>query len=255
MTLVNGETPENAQVQVMVEGKGRVFFAEPDNWWTTINQMMEMCFNPELEKRKAAGSIDETFSLTAAQLYLPEEGENVVRFNDEVRGYANLKLSRPVEKGEPVTMSDFEGFERYELLAEELNGGHFTMFAMPDGFIFDFNFLRGRAKAFSLIDLSAQYMDAAEGAAAKKHVGPCLDNLFSACELLAKASCILHTLKGAESKKHAVIASSINVWGSSETLMPTSCGCLISLRTSAAAPDTPRPLPLWTYLPPQISIR
>src|SRR5215475_9103569 len=53
----------------------------------------------------------------------------------------------------------------------------------------------------------------AEHALARQHFGPAIDNLFSACELAAKARLITSAAMSSEVRTHGTIHSGINQWG------------------------------------------
>lgn len=173
-------------------------------WWT-----------PEMERRRAASILPADFRMVAGQVLFPENGRAIVRFNDEVRGVAEMRTRRPVQKGDPVYSNDLEGLVRFDLLAEELEHGHFTMILTGDHWFISFNFLRRRAYCAKLITQAKQFLASAKFGLEQKANAPCVDNLFSACELAAKVHTILHMLPGAKSKKHGAIHSSINAWGRS----------------------------------------
>lgn len=178
----------------------------------TFTQACELWFTPEIERRKAAGSLPPDFALYMAQALFPPEGQPRVLLNDEINGTALMRAIRNVQKGEQVYVTDLQHVESFELSDELLDNGHFTMFRSGDGWRCFFNFLSGRAKARGMLELAAQFAEAAQFARGKSHAGPAIDNLFSACELISKAELMIHRMMPAESKSHGPIASGINRW-------------------------------------------
>jgi hypothetical protein len=57
--------------------------------------MFKIEFAPEIERRLAAGNINDDFVLHAAQVLYPIEGPRVIRLNEEVRGVVNIKVIAP----------------------------------------------------------------------------------------------------------------------------------------------------------------
>lgn len=187
-------------------------WAKLEGWDRTFAHMWEIAFKPELERRRATGLIGDDFHLYLAQLLQPPDKENKILFNEEVRGTALMRAPRAVEKGEPVLMSDLAHIEQFELPDDLLDCGHFTIIRADGGWRIVFNFLSGRAKARDMLELAAQFLDAAVASGKKGHAGPAVDSLFSASELISKVELILHRNKAASSKTHGMIASEINAW-------------------------------------------
>ena len=176
-----------------------------------VEQAFEFWFNPEIERRQAAGTLPDGFAVWAGQWLQDAEGAQIVRLNDEVRGEATVISQRPVEKGETVLRSDLAELQRFELDASELDYGHVTMFQTEPGRWFvSFNFLRGRAQARDIVDRAEEFTAAAAFSISRGHAAPALDNLFSAYELLAKAYLLMHMSPATKSRKHGSIHSAIN---------------------------------------------
>lgn len=184
-----------------------------EGWQTTFNQMWELYFGPELERRKADGRIvGSEFAVYMAQVLFPVDGPLKVLFNDEVKGEALIRPNRAVERNDPVYLDDFSSIEVYELPDELLDNGHFTIFWVGSGWRMIFNFLSGRAKARDMLDLASQFYDASQHSREKGHAGPAFENLFTAAELISKAELILHRSRAASAKSHSTVASAINDW-------------------------------------------
>lgn len=177
-----------------------------------LSQAFELWFNPELERRAAAGELPQNFTLYAAQALFPPDEPLRVRLNGEVTGTMLAVAQRAVEKGEQVTLADLAGVERYDLDDEDLDCGHVTIIRRGEGWLIDFNALAGRAKAADMLRLAGQYQAAAAACVEQGLEGPAVDNLFSACELASKAELILHRNSAAKAKSHDPVKSAINAW-------------------------------------------
>lgn len=181
-------------------------------WDRTFAHVWDLFFGPELQRRRDAGTIPEGFSLYMAQVLFPPEGKSRVLLNQEVQGEALMRAPRPISRGDQLYISDLAHIERFDLPDDLLDNGHFTIIRHEDGWRMHFNFLSGRAKAKDMLDLAEQYLHASKDSRARGHVGPSIDNLFSAAELASKAELILHRNNAVNSKKHGRVASAINAW-------------------------------------------
>ena len=182
------------------------------DWSRTLLHVFQIAFAPEIRRRLATGQLNADFFLSAAQLIQPEEGKNTVRLNEEVRGTALVRVNRPVQQGEQVLFSDLQNFVSFDLEEDELDAGHFTLLWTGQGWIGSFDFRAGRAKSAGLLGLASQFLDVAKFSAAKGHVGPSVDNLFSACELVSKVHLILHRNPAVRTKSHGRVHRAINAW-------------------------------------------
>lgn len=188
--------------------------AAPEDFGSIVfKNVFDLWFAPEIERRRNAGMIDETFQLLLAQAIMPEDRPPTIRLNDEVKGVMLVDVERPVAKGELATFGDLGAVQNFELLDEELDCGHFTIIRRPSGWLLSFNALRGRKKAANLVRLALEFLTTAKSALELGHAGPCIDNLFSSCELLSKAELIMHQMDAAKSKKHGPVQSAIHAWG------------------------------------------
>ena len=178
----------------------------------TFNQMYEMFFGPEIERRKQNGTLPQDFGLYMAQVLFPPEGKNVVFLNDEVKGVGLMRANRPIVAGEPVTVGDLGYIEKFDLPDELLDNGHFTIVLSSDAWRVFFNFRSGRRKAKDMLENAMQFLQAARDNATKGLAGPSVVSLFNAAELTSKAELILIRNKAAKAKTHGSVASAINQW-------------------------------------------
>ena len=181
-------------------------------WRRTILNIFQIAFVPEIKRRLSKNQLGNDFFLSAAQLIQPQDGENDVRLNEEVRGLAVVRAERTVHKGEPVFLSDLTGFVSFDLPDDELDAGHFTMLWNGSGWILSFDFRAGRAKCSDMLVAARQFLEISKLAASKEYERPSVDNLFSACELVSKAHLILHRNPVTSSKKHRAVKNEINRW-------------------------------------------
>jgi hypothetical protein len=184
----------------------------PDGWNRTLTQMWALYLQPEIDRRRASGSLPEHFFVYIAQvLFSPDERIRVL-LNDEVQGEGLMRAPRNIQKGEPLQSTDLQYMELFELPDELLDNGHFTIIRAGDGWRMFFNFLSGRAKAKNMLELAEQFLESARSSANNGHAGPAVENLFTACELASKAELILYRNPAVKAKTHGPVASEINKW-------------------------------------------
>ena len=183
-----------------------------DGFEHLIHQAHEFWWAPEIERRKNTGKIDSTFQMRMAQALFPPNGGEVVRFNDEVRGIAHVRVSHPVEKGGKVYEHDLDGLESFDLVEEDFDNGHFTMIKGKSRCFVSFNFMNSRKRCAQLLKSSRDFLEVARFSTHQGKSSPAIDNLFSACELVSKAHLILHSMLKYSVKKHKPIHSGINKW-------------------------------------------
>jgi hypothetical protein len=205
---------------------------------TVFRNFMKLYFEPEIEKRRTAGELTSDFVLMMAQVIFPEEGENEVRINDEVRGVIKVECQRAVQEDDQVLWSDLTGVQSFELSDEELDCGHITVIRRgpTNSWMVCFNALAGRNKAASLVKLAGEFLAAVKHSVELGHSGPAVDNLFSCCELLAKAELMMHRAAATKAKRHGAIGSAINQWGRLGNVHPqfvATMNRMASLRSAA----------------------
>ncbi|TXN50125.1 HEPN domain-containing protein [Methylobacterium sp. WL2] len=185
---------------------------DEDTGVTAFKEFMRLWFDPEYERRIAAGTMQPGTVIMAAQAVFAKD-KTIIRFNSEIRGEAMVRADRAIRKGEQVSWHDFQGLQTFELVPEEVDYGHVTLFRIGDDWKCHFNFLRGRSRADALAVRAGNFLKAAKNAHENGWHDVAVDNLFSASELLAKANLIVHMQHGAEAKTHDPVKSAINQWG------------------------------------------
>ncbi|MCY4004138.1 MAG: HEPN domain-containing protein [Rhodospirillales bacterium] len=187
--------------------------SEIEGWNVTVIHMFQIAFAPEIRRRSVVGMLDDGFFLTAAQMIQPEDGTQIIRLNEEVRGTALIRANRTIQKEDPIFVSDMQNFVGFDLDEEELDAGHFTLFWTGNGWAFTFDFRRGRAKVSAMLVAAKQFLEVSKLALSHGYTRPSVDTLFSACELLSKAHLILRHNSASRAKSHGPIQSAINAWG------------------------------------------
>jgi hypothetical protein len=180
----------------------------------TFRQMFNLFIGPEIDRRVAAGLLTTQFKLEKAQVIFDGDKSPQVRLNDEVRGSMLVKLSKPVEIGDPIGVADITEVDRWELDIAEADCGHFTVIRWADDnwqILSDFQ--KNKRKGADLVSLAEQFLGTAEFAFSKGFSGPYIDNLFSSCELLAKARLMTDAAEAEDNiDSHRTIHSKINMW-------------------------------------------
>ena len=78
-----------------------------------MEQVLELWINPEIERRREAGSLPDDFVVTRAQIIMNLAADAPeVRFNKEIKAVAQFRAARAVEVGEDLTEADVESFKK-----------------------------------------------------------------------------------------------------------------------------------------------
>lgn len=203
-----------------------------------IRQAMEFWINPEIERRRAARTLPEGFALSAAQVILePGADEPEVRLNEEVKAAVLVEAKRDIAKAEEVTAEDISAYKDIILTDEDPNAGHITIVPHQGYWALAFDFRRNAAHIAAHVERARDFLDTAAWARQEGKVGPFVDNLFSATELMAKGLLIWmpdeHLLKG---KSHGRLHDRFNYEGKMKNVdprFPRLLNQLIALRRPA----------------------
>jgi hypothetical protein len=179
----------------------------------TFRQMFNLFFTPEIERRQAAGLLPDPFKLAKAQVLFVEGRPPEVRLNDEVTISLIVEASRTLQPGDVISHEEIGNIGAFELELADSDAGHFTILSWKDERLMLCDFRRNRGKAANLVKRAQEFLMVSEHAFAQKLFGPYIDNLFSACELLAKARLITAAAAAPSIKTHPAIQSRINQWG------------------------------------------
>lgn len=162
---------------------------------TLLNQFLDLFILPEIRRRQETGDLPKPLGLRAAQIIFYADGKKPeIRINSEIKAIARIKLKKGISKnkGDPIHENEIEGLNKIKLTDEEdPDCGHATNLKLGNSWIiaFDFRYNKGLAKKH--VDTAKQFFELAEIAFQKKYWSPCLDNLFSASELAAKAELLM----------------------------------------------------------------
>jgi hypothetical protein len=124
----------------------------------TFRQMFNLFIKPEVERRHAAGLLTMQFDLQKAQVIFDDDQPPKVRLNDEVKGSFLAKISKPVEIGDPISVSDITEVDRWELDMADADSGHFTVLRWGDGWRMLYDFQTNKRKAADLVSLAKQFL-------------------------------------------------------------------------------------------------
>jgi hypothetical protein len=179
----------------------------------TFRQMFNLFFTPEIERRQAAGLLPKPFELQKAQVLFVEGRPPEVRLNDEVTISLLVEVPRARQPGDAISHEEIKNIGAFELELADSDAGHFTILSWKAEWLILFDFRRNKGNAANLVKRAEEFLTVSEHAFAQKLFGPYIDNLFSACELLAKARLITTAGAATSDKSHGSIKSGINQWG------------------------------------------
>lgn len=185
---------------------------ENENAGHLLQEAFDLWINPEIEKRRATGSLPVGFQLVAAQHIQRPDGENITRLNDEVRGMMKVGPIPGAKIGDEVYYDQLKRIECFDLDDEDLDSGHLTVIRVDSSWFISFNFLNQRARCRNLLEKSRQFLEAAKRAVELNYPAVAVDNLFSACELISKAELVSSHVLAMEVRTHSAIARSLNHW-------------------------------------------
>jgi hypothetical protein len=152
-----------------------------------IRQALDFWINPEIERRRGAGTLPDDFALSAAQIiFEPDTEMPVVRLNEEVKAALLVKPKRDVSEGEELTAEDIASYEDIILTEDDPNAGHITIVPHQGHWALSFDFRRNASLIGEHAEAAREFIDAATWAREASKLAPFVDNLFSATELMAK---------------------------------------------------------------------
>jgi len=180
----------------------------------TLLQMFKLFVEPEVKRRHENGSLPDPFSVKAAQVLFFEDRLPEVRLNKEITFSVRARAPRAFQDDKPISLAEIAPhIEATELEIADADAGHFTAVQLNDGWLMFFDFRRNKLKGANLVERAEQFCTSAEDALARQRYGPAIENLFSACELAAKARLITSAAMNSDVKTHGRIHSDINQWG------------------------------------------
>ena len=178
-----------------------------------VQQMVSLWINPEIERRKMTNLLPEGFTYYAAQVIMNHDAPTQVRFNEEVHALVKGKYEGPSTRGDKIDLDQFEDIKEIDLTEADANAGHITILAHRGQWIIRFDFRYNAARSRQHLAAAREFIDAAASSLERGHLRPLADNLFSAVELLAKATLLLHDHDMLITKKHGMVQAKYNLWG------------------------------------------
>ena len=151
-----------------------------------FKQVIDIWINPEIERRKKLGIIDNNFILSKAQIVFSlERGFSKIRINEEVKAIIELRVNRDIKKGEIVREKDVAQIKNIKLTDGDSNCGHITILRFKDKWIvsFDANYNKKIRKDY--LGAAKEFYESAIENLHKKRLRVFYDNAYSSAELCA----------------------------------------------------------------------
>jgi hypothetical protein len=174
-----------------------------------FKHFMEQFITPEVQRRQELGELARPLELRNAQVvFYPDGRKPAVRINAEVKGTLALKIKDGVTKvaGDPVSEAEVEHAAGFALGPDDdPDCGHMTFVRIGTRWFGQFDFIYNKGLAERHLGRGREFLSAAEHALEQEHLGACIDNLFSAAELFAKAHLLLLSelqFRGKSGHKH-----------------------------------------------------
>ena len=156
-----------------------------------FSQFMELFVTPAVKERQSKGDLPKPFPLHAAQIiFFPDGSKPIVRVNEEVKAIGQVKLKDGILKaeGDALYANEIEGLEKIKLVEDEFpDCGHATLMKFNNTWTIAFDFRYNKDYSIKHLDTAAEFYESGHTAFEKGHWSAFVDNLFSACELAAKA--------------------------------------------------------------------
>lgn len=190
-----------------------------------MDNLAKFFIHPEIERRKKAGLIDDSFDLIAAQLIqYPDGRPHEVRLNSEVKAMGKPIYKEGISKipGDPVYAHEIEDVKWIGLTDKDDPDCSHVTFIKTGGtwhVLVDFRLNKNLARKH--LNSATQFFNVAESCLEKKHWAPFLDNLFSAAELAIKSTQLTFSDKDFRKKTtHQEIKSKFNRWADLGNTLP-----------------------------------
>lgn len=185
--------------------------AAPDFGDAIFRQALDLWINPEIERRKHAGTLPANFCLQRAQVVMNVDQPLQVRLNEEIKAIVRVRVKKAINKGEPVYLSDIDEIESVELTDHDPNAGHLTMINHRSSWTINFDFRYNAQRIHDHLAATKEFLDTAEHCLEQKRYRPFYENMFAAVELCQKAWLLnLPIPELITSKKHGLIHAKIN---------------------------------------------
>lgn len=178
---------------------------------TVFQQALDLWINPELERRKEAGTLTPDFQLQIAQIVMNVDKPVEVRLNGQVRATMKVRVVKPVNKGDPVFSNDFDEVQSIELTDHDPNAAHLTVFNHNGNWVLFFDFHYNTQRIREHLKVAKEFLETAEDCLTKNRYRAFHENLFAATELCAKSWLLSMPMPELlNSRKHSLIQTRIN---------------------------------------------
>jgi uncharacterized protein (UPF0332 family) len=180
-----------------------------------FQQTRDLWVLPEIKKREEEGLINTPIDLIAVQvLFYPDDRKIEVRINNEVKGIAMVKLndgSMP-QKGDSIYEYQIGDMTKFKLSDEDDGDcGHITMLKVQSVWTLFFDTRYNKDLSEKHLDRAEEFINVASYALNENLLSSFIENLFSACELIAKSILLITPQKGLrERSTHKMIRSHFN---------------------------------------------
>jgi hypothetical protein len=176
-----------------------------------LDQVFELWINPELERRRADGTLADDFALQKAQIIFNIDQAPKVRINEEVKALAHLVVNRRIEKGEEIRHKDIEAISKVELTDEDPDAGHVTLIDFAGAWHLTFDFIYNRTKIREALAAAEEFISVAKFAASEQNFRAFVENAFASAELLSKAFLMrMPNKRILHAKSHDLIFTNLN---------------------------------------------
>jgi uncharacterized protein (UPF0332 family) len=182
----------------------------------TLKYFLDTWISPEVQRRGESKQLPDGFVVNMAQIIFDFGSIHpVIRLNDEVKAVVKVKkYRREMRPGEAIYASDIEEIGDILLTDNDPNSAHVTIIFMPDGAVCSFNFNYNATMVAETLGAASKFISGAEDSLKKKHLRPFVESLWSAMELLAKASLLWAPDQSLlTNKSHSHIHQKINLSG------------------------------------------
>ena len=186
---------------------------EDDFGTQLLQNAFELWFNPEAKRRLDEGRMVDGTPIFAAQVVMDVTGGGTqVRFNDEVRGVAQIKAKRSIKAGEPVLASDIDKIIRTDLTEEDPNSAHLTAIHCGGRWFISFDFRYNATLIKEHLRVAKQFLAVANWGFNEGYLNAAVENLFACVELVAKSILLLSPDRRViKSRKHNFIKTRFNL--------------------------------------------
>jgi uncharacterized protein (UPF0332 family) len=178
-----------------------------------VQQFLDWWINPEIKRRYETAHISDNFILYAAQVIMNLNAPTEVRLNEEVKATVTGNLPKKSQKGEQIFINELDTIEQIELTNKDPNAGHLTMLNHRGSWLVRFDFRYNAARCLNHLEAAREFLNSAALAVERTQLRVVIDNLFSACELMAKALLLMHDKRLMTSKNHRAVRNRYNQWG------------------------------------------